>query len=45
MSTASLAQQIIDKIFAARHRPGLQEVTFTRDDLISAAAAPPKGSL
>ena len=39
MSTASLAQQIIDKIFAARHRPGLQEVTFTRDDLISAAAA------
>jgi hypothetical protein len=39
MSTASLAQQIIDKIFAARHSPGLQEVTFTRDDLISAAAA------
>ncbi|GEM_PF-3449730 len=39
MSTASLAQQIIDKIFAARHGPGLQEVTFTRDDLISAAAA------
>ena len=39
MSTATLAQQIIDKIFAARHSPGLQEVTFTRDDLISAAAA------
>lgn len=39
MSTASLAQQIIDRIFAARHSSGLQEVTFTRDDLISAAAA------
>ena len=35
----NLAQQIIERIFAARHRPGLQEVTFTRDDLISAAAA------
>ncbi len=37
MSSASLAQQIIDVIFAANHRPGLQEVTFTRDDLIDAA--------
>lgn len=35
----NLAQRIIEKIFAERHRPGLQEVTFTRDDLISAAAA------
>ena len=35
----NLAQQLIERIFAARHRPGLQEVTFTRDDLISAAAA------
>ena len=35
----SLAQRLIEKIFAERHRPGLQEVTFTRDDLISAAAA------
>ena len=39
MATASLAQQIIDKIFTERHRRGLQEVTFTRDDLISAADA------
>lgn len=39
MPAASLAQQIIDRVFTARHSPGLQEVTFTRDDLISAAAA------
>ena len=39
MATASLAQQIIAKIFTERHRRGLQEVTFTRDDLISAADA------
>ena len=35
----SLAQRLIEKIFTERHRPCLQEVTFTRDDLISAAAA------
>ena len=44
--TASLAQQLIDKIFSERYRPGLQEVAFTRDDLIRAAeelgAARPK---
>ena len=39
MSTASLAQQIIEWIFAQRHNPGDGHVTFTRDDLISAAAA------
>lgn len=39
MSTASLAQQIIEWIFAQRHNPGDDHVTFTRDDLISAAAA------
>lgn len=39
MSTASLAQQIIEWIFAQRHNPGDDQVTFTRDDLISAAAA------
>jgi len=39
MATASLAQQIIERIFSKKYRPGLQEVTFTRDDLISAATA------
>ena len=39
MSTASLAQQIIEWIFAQRHNPGDDHVTFTRDDLISAAVA------
>lgn len=39
MPTTNLAQQIIGRIFAARHTPGLQEVSFTRDDLISAAEA------
>jgi len=39
MSTASLAQQIIEWIFAQRHNPGDDHVTFTRDDLISAAEA------
>ncbi len=39
MSTASLAQQIIEWIFAQRHNPGDDQVTFTRDDLISAADA------
>lgn len=42
----SLAQRILEMIFAERYRPGMQEVTFTRDDLISAAtklgAARPK---
>ena len=37
MPATSLAQQIIETIFAARHRPGLNEVTFTRDDLVAAA--------
>lgn len=31
MSTASLAQQIIDKIFSERHRPELQEVTSSQE--------------
>ena len=35
--TASLAQQLIEKIFVERYRPGMQEVSFTRDDLIAAA--------
>ncbi len=35
--TASLAQQLIEKIFRERYRPGMQEVSFTRDDLIAAA--------
>ncbi len=39
MSTTSLAQQIIETIFAARHSPGDDQVTFTRDDLIAAAEA------
>ncbi len=39
MSTASLAQQIIEWIFAQRHNPGDDHVTFTRDDLIAAAEA------
>ncbi len=39
MSTASLAQQIIEWIFARYHNPGDDQVTFTRDDLVSAAAA------
>lgn len=39
MSTASLAQQIIEWIFAQRHNPGDDQVTFTRDDLIPAADA------
>ena len=39
MSTTSLAQQIIEKIFDERHNPGDDQVTFTRDDLISAAEA------
>ena len=38
-TTTSLAQRLIEKIFSERHRSGLQEVTFTRDDLISAATA------
>ena len=38
-NTTNLAQQLVEKIFAKRYRPGSQEVTFTRDDLISAAAA------
>ena len=37
MPTTSLAQQIIERLFRALHSPGLQEVTFTRDDLESAA--------
>lgn len=39
MPTTSLAQQIIEWIFAQRHNPGDDQVTFTRDDLISAADA------
>ena len=39
MPTTSLAQQIIERIFAQRHNPGDDQVTFTRDDLISAAVA------
>ena len=39
MSTASLAQKIIEWIFAQRHNRGDDQVTFTRDDLIDAAAA------
>ncbi len=39
MSTASLAQQIIEWIFAQSHNPGDDQVTFTRDDMISAASA------
>ncbi|MXW93898.1 MAG: endonuclease [Acidimicrobiaceae bacterium] len=39
MPTTSLAQQIIEWIFAQRHTPGDDQVTFTRDDLISAADA------
>lgn len=35
--TASLAQQLIEKVFVERYRPGMQEVSFTRDDLIAAA--------
>ena len=38
-TTTSLAQRLIEKIFSERHRSDLQEVTFTRDDLISAATA------
>ena len=37
MPTTNLAQQLIERIFAARHSPGLQEVTFTRDDLVATA--------
>ena len=39
MPATSVAQKIIEKIFAERYRPGIQEVAFTRDDLISAAVA------
>lgn len=39
MPTTSLAQQIIEWIFAQHHNPGDDQVTFTRDDLISAAVA------
>ncbi len=35
---SNLAQQIIEKIFVERYRPGLLQVTFTRDDLVSTAA-------
>ena len=39
-TTTSLAQRLIEKIFSERHHSDLQEeVTFTRDDLISAATA------
>lgn len=37
--TPSLAQQLIEKIFAEKYRTGAQEVSFTRDDLIVAAEA------
>ncbi len=36
---ASLAQQLIKKIFTERYRPGMREVSFTRDDLVSTAKA------
>ena len=39
MPTPSLAQQIIEWIFAEHHNPGDDQVTFTRDDLIAAAVA------
>ena len=39
MPTTSLAQQIIEWIFAQRHNPGDDQVPFTRDDLITAADA------
>ena len=39
MPTPSLAQQIIEWIFAQHHNPGDDQVTFTRDDLIAAAVA------
>lgn len=35
---ANLAQRLIEQIFTSRYRPGIQEVTFTRDDLIATAA-------
>ncbi|MDE0269391.1 MAG: hypothetical protein OXI96_10260 [Acidimicrobiaceae bacterium] len=35
--TPNLAQQLIEKIFAEKYRPGTLEVSFTRDDLIAAA--------
>ena len=31
MPTTSLAQQIIERIFAQRHNPGDDQVTFTRE--------------
>ncbi len=39
MPTPSLAQEIIEWIFDQYHNPGDDQVTFTRDDLISAADA------
>ncbi len=39
MPTPSLAQEIIKWIFDQYHNPGDDQVTFTRDDLISAADA------
>lgn len=35
----NLAQELIEKIFAERYRSGMQEVSFTRDDLVSTAEA------
>ena len=37
--TASLAQRLIERIFLERFRPGVQELSFTRDDLVEAADA------
>ncbi|MCQ3807862.1 MAG: hypothetical protein OXB92_11140 [Acidimicrobiaceae bacterium] len=39
MSKASLAQRIIERLFAERYSPGDEQVNFTRDDLVSAAEA------
>lgn len=35
----NLAQRLIDRIFTERYRPGLREVSFTRDDLVLTAEA------
>ncbi len=37
--TSSLSQQIIEKIFLERYHSGLTQVTFTREDIVSAAAS------
>lgn len=38
-TTASLAQQIIERIFLERYNTDSQEVSFTREDLVTAAEA------